>query len=210
MNSIEFFKRKRKLWTWIQIVILAIFFMWFVQDVARQTIAISLVSLLWGVKLFLYTLPQPLIWAVFLMLGAFLLLKSLLPTQPLQAQKRIKTSENRGKVKQLADLIQLANQSEYSRRKLAQYVSGVALDMLEFERQASRTQLSQALRDGSLGIDPEIQQYFQAALARKSSPPSSGLRAKIHEKFAAQKQRTPLDLEPDTILRFLEKQLEGT
>lgn len=148
MNSIEFFKHRRKLWTWIEILVLAGFLMWFVQDLARQTIAISLVSFLWGAKVLLYTLPQPLIWTVFLILGAFILLKSLIPVQPFQAQKRIKTSENRGKVEKLTDLIQLANQSEYSRRKLAQYLSSVALDILEFEKQDSREQLTQALQMG--------------------------------------------------------------
>lgn len=209
MNIIEVLKQKRTLWTWIQMLILAAFLMWFVQDLARQTIAISLVSLLWGGKLLLYTLPQPLIWSIFLILGAFILLKSLIPAQPFQAQKRIHASENRGKVEKLADLIQLAKQSEYSRRKLAQYLRTVTLDILEFERQDSRTQIYHALQSGSLEIDPEVRQYFQTALARKSISPSSGIRAKLHERFAAKKQQTPLDLQPVTIIRFLENQLEG-
>lgn len=209
MNIIEFFKHKRKLRNRIEMLILAVFLMWFVQDLARQTIAVSLISLLWGVKLLLYTLPQPLIWAVFLIFGAFILLKSLIPPHPFQAQKRVEASEHRGKVEKLTDLIQFANQSDYSRRKLAQYLSSVTLDVLEFEKQESREQLSQALQAGSLELDPELRQYFQAALAKKSSVPSGGMRAKIHDKLVPQKQRSPLDLETETIIRFLENQLEG-
>ncbi|GAK58065.1 hypothetical protein ANT_09560 [Candidatus Vecturithrix granuli] len=209
MNIIAFLKRKQRVWTWIQILILAAFFMWFVQDLARQTIAVSLVSLLWGAKLLLYTLPQPLIWGVFLVIGTYILLKSLIPSQLFQSQKGGTVSETHGKVEKLADLFQLANQSEYSRRKLAQYLTTVTLDILEFQRQESREQLYRALQTGSLEIDQELRQYFQTALAKKTVSSSTGLWAKIHERFAAQKQQTPLDLEPVTIIRFLEDQLEG-
>lgn len=209
MNMIALLKRKRRVWKWIQILILASFFMWFVQDLARQTIAVSLISLLWGVKLLLYTLPQPLIWGVFLMIGAYILLKSLIPAQLFQSQTRVLAPETHGKVEKLADLIQLANQSEYSRRKLAQYLTTVTLDILKFQRQESREQLYQALQTGSLEIDQELRQYFQTALTKRNVSSSPGLWTKIHERFAARKQRTPLDLEPITIIRFLEDQLEG-
>lgn len=209
MNIIEFLKHKQRVGTWIQILILAAFLMWFVQDLARQTIAVSLISLLWGAKLLLYTLPQPLIWGVFLVIGTYILLKSLIPSQLFQSQKQVTVSETHGKVEKLADLIQLANQSEYSRRKLAQYLTTVALDILEFQRQESREQLYHALQTGSLKVNHELQRYFQTVLSKKSSSPSIGWRARIHEKFIAPKQRTPLDLEPVTIIHFLEHQLEG-
>lgn len=209
MNIIEFLKHKQRAWRWIQILILAAFFMWFVQDLARQTIAVSLVSLLWGAKLLLYTLPQPLIWGVFLVVGTYILLKSLISSQLFQSQKQIKVSKPHGKVEKLADLIQLANQSEYSRRKLAQYLTTVTLDILEFQRQESREQLYHALQTGNLEIDQELRKYFQTALAKRNVSSSTGLWAKIHERFAAQKQQTPLNLEPTTIIRFLEEQLKG-
>lgn len=209
MNIIAFLKHKRRVWKWIQILILAACLMWFVQDLARQTVAVSLISLLWGVKLLLYTLPQPLIWIAFLVIGGYILVKSLIPSQLFQSQPQVAASETHGKVEKLADLIRLANQSEYSRRKLAQYLTTVTLDMLEFQRQESREQLYHALQTGSLEIDQELRNYFQTALTKKNASSSTGLWAKIHERFAAQKQRTLLNLEPVTIIRFLEDQLEG-
>ncbi len=189
------------------VLLLIFFFMVFPKGLAYRTIVVPILYVLWVTELALRIIPQPVVWAIFMVLAFIILVKSL--SNPQKSRRRIYKPATRhlGRVEELAKLIQFSRKWSYSRWNLAHHLAELASEILAFRERCTSKQIQERLEDGVLKANWDIRAYFQAGMKKEMSW-QTGLFSKIKHWRRSQELRSPLDLDPENAVHFLEDQLK--
>jgi hypothetical protein len=100
-------------------------------------------------------------------------------------------------------LLQRTNKDVYYRWQLAHSLQRLTVEILTHNERTTIKEIRQRLSDGKLDILPEIQAYLLAGIVSIGhfSEPKSRFRLR-------KKQSTPLDLNPELVIQFLEDQID--
>jgi hypothetical protein len=162
------------------------------RDFVRGNVIIPFLKVL----RFLDDLPQDLIWFFFIGIILFFAYKTLIKWKIPWSKSRRTQVKNQGQIEVLAELIRKANQGDYFRERLAQYLGDLTLNILAHRERLTPEIMKERLKSGTLDVPPEILVYLQAGLIWDSP----------HHR---RREKTPqLDLDPKRIVQFLEHQLE--
>jgi hypothetical protein len=141
-------------------------------------------------------LPQDLIWFFFIGIILFFAYKTLIKWKVSGFKSRRTQVRNPGQIEVLAELMRKANQGDYFRERLAQYLCDLTLKILAHRERLTPEIMKERLKSGTLDVPPEILVYLQAGLIWDSPH---------HRK----REKTQLlDLDPGRIVQFLEHQLD--
>jgi hypothetical protein len=145
---------------------------------------------------FVDDLPQDLIWFFFIGIIVFFAYKTLIRWKMPGFKSRRTQVINPGQIEVLAELIRKANQGNYFRERLTQYLCDLTLKILAHRERLTPEIMKERLKSGTLDVPPEIMVYLQAGLIWDSPH---------HRKS----EKIPLlDLDTKRIVQFLEHQLE--
>jgi hypothetical protein len=172
----------------LTIVLLALL----LKDFVRGKVIIPFLKVL----RFVDDLPQDLIWFFFIGIILFFAYKTLIKWKIPWSQSRRTQVMNQGQIEVLAELIRKANQGDYFRERLEQYLCDLTLKILAHRERLTPEIMKERLKSGTLDVPPEILAYLQAGLIWDSPH---------HRK---REKTPPLDLDPKRIVQFLEHQLE--
>jgi hypothetical protein len=102
-----------------------------------------------------------------------------------------------------ANLLRRINKDVYYRWQLAHSLQRLTVETLAHNERTTIKEIRQRLSDGKLDILPEIQAYLLAGIVSIGhfSEPKSRFRLR-------KKQSTPLDLNPELVIQFLEDQID--
>ncbi|MEW5957726.1 MAG: hypothetical protein AB1801_08390 [Chloroflexota bacterium] len=181
-------------------LLLAVLLTWRLRDFVAEAL-VPLYYLYWVGRRLLETIPQVILWAVFLLVALLLAGGSLLRPPPGQSAGRRAASPRPNRIEAWVKLLGQADQETYYRWQLAQHLQELTLDALAHHQRLSLKEIRQQLAGRRLNLPPEIVAYLRASLtsfshfagpAKRYPPPPA----------------SPLDLEPERVIQFLEEKLD--
>jgi hypothetical protein len=184
------------------ILFLAILLTLVSHDFMREAMVRPLLYVLWVGRLIFESIPQIVIWAIFLFIALLVAGKSLLKKRSLSRQSQRPETIEPERIEAWLKLLHRANQEDYYKWQLAQRLQKLTLEALAQDEQLTIKQVRQHLVAGELGLPPEIQAYLEAGMTSFSHflGPQS--------RFRLRRQSSPLDLKPERVIRFLEEKLD--
>jgi hypothetical protein len=183
------------------ILLLAIFLTLVSHNYMREAIVTPLLYVVWVGRLIFESIPQIVIWAIFLFIALLVAGKSLMKNRPLSPQRQHPETIEPERIEAWLKLLRRANQDDYYKWQLAQRLQKLTLEALAFNERLELKQVRQLLSAGRLDIPPEIQAYLEVGMTSFSH--SLGARSR----FRLREQPSPLDLKPEQIIQFLEDRI---
>ncbi|MBW2062371.1 MAG: hypothetical protein JRI95_12550 [Deltaproteobacteria bacterium] len=166
------------------------------KDFVRQGIIIPFLKLFWSIS----SLPQDVFWFFFLGMAAVITWRSLNRWRLPRLEVHGPRMSQPGPIKNLTSLVERARHGVYSKERLARYLGELAIDILASRERLGVEVMKKRLKSGALDVPPDIRAYFQAGLTWDSSYFRKGTRKMLR----SQTQTTPLDLDPEIVVEFLE------
>jgi hypothetical protein len=180
------------------VLLLAAILAFMVQDIINQVLVKPLLYLFWVGRLILATLPQSLIWGVFLLGAVLITWANLFKRRRRGLRSPIRKAQPSGRVETWLKLIQQAQHETYYKWQLAQQLRKLTLGALAHDERLTRHEIRQRLATNALALPPDIQAYLQA------STTSFGYFSANKSRWLRGQPATPLDLKPEKIAHFLE------
>jgi hypothetical protein len=173
----------------------------------REAVVVPLLYVLWIGRLLFRSIPQSLLWALLLAVALLLATRSLVERKKRLRETRGAEAERTGRVGLWARRIRLTARGDYSRWGLAQHLGKLALEVLAHQERLSARQTRRYLETGELDVPPEIRAYLHARF-RPTPPRPIGIFSRLMQRRRLGVQVSPLDVDPEAVVRFLEGQLE--
>ena len=192
---------KRKLLPVLGILLIAGLLTLILQNHTRQLIS-PLLFMLWIGRLLLESIPQAVIWGIFIALALLIAGRSLLGRRAIQRSVRPTIAASPGRIQNWARLIEQAEQDAYYQWQLAQSLRELIMAVLAHHERLSPKEIRERLADNTLDLPPELQAYLQASMTSFSHLLGPKPR------FRSRAQSTPLELDPEQITMFLEEKLD--
>jgi hypothetical protein len=178
-------------------LLLAILLMPILTGLIREVVVIPLLYILWIGQFLVETLPQGVIWSLFVICLLVMMLISLAGKQRRRVRRPPIIITNQERIEIWLYLIRQAERDGYFKWRLAQHLQRLTVDAIAHYTDQTSRQTRQQLKQGLLDLPPELQAYFQTSLK-----PLGYLPAKRF--FAARATPpSPLDLDPIRVAQYL-------
>jgi membrane protein implicated in regulation of membrane protease activity len=189
------------------ILVLAALITLILGNFARESIAIPIYRFLWVSTLIFNSIPQALFWALFIAVALFLAARSVFKREKPTRKTPAPDMTYLKRVHVLTRWIQYAAHGTYFRQRLAKHLGELTVEILARRERLTREQIRQKLRDGDWDAPPEVRAYIQAGLS-PASLLSTNLLSRLTGRLRPGGHSSPFNLHPETIVQFLEEQLE--
>jgi hypothetical protein len=201
--------RTKTLLVLVAIILLLAIPLWLLLlDEVRQVLLGPLLPFVQAGQLLSQAIPQALLWALGLLLAGAVALRSLNWRPGPAPQRSTTTGGSTGPVRAWTHWLREQGQGGYFKKRLAHRLGRLAVQALApYERLTA--QQARRLLD-RLDAPPEIRAYLQAGFEPEPPATLTGSRilARLKSRIRVNTQRSPLDLDPEEVVRFLETQLE--
>lgn len=175
------------------------------RDLVRAVIVIPLLYLVWLGRLVYLSIPQSLWWAMFLTLALFLTAKSLSAKTRLEPPRQVELTRE-GRITAWARRLDRMKRGDYFRWCVARDLGQLGLELLAYRARISPGQRDVRREIEKLEAPPEIQAFFQAGLLLPSYRRAS-LLSRLVPWRRPNEPVSPLDLDPERVVQFLETQV---
>lgn len=181
--------------------------------VVRQFIAPFILRTVWRVYLMSDSVPQVMIWAIFVafipVLAAFVLIGELSGDVD---DTGLEVKRQRGRVSELRRMIRRSRRGPYFRRQLVRQMTELTLETLQQNERLTREEAKELLRDRQSPLTPDLQAYLdqgarRLTLVENDAPRSSLRRLLALFEDASNGSATP-DPELVALVTYLEQELE--
>jgi hypothetical protein len=170
------------------------------RNFVREVIIIPFLYIFWIGRFVVEAIPQAGLWSCFLIIISLILAIGLVDKQKRKSTLYLAGNLDEGRVTGWVKLIQQAETDHYFKWRLAQRLQKVALNVIAHQQGQSLKQTRQQLRQGELDISPEVQAYFQASLQSLGHLPAPKRFFRTNSPATS-----PLDLDPEHVIQFLEQ-----
>ena len=164
--------------------------------------------LLWYIDPYVTAIPQLIYWALLIFFALIMLASSLVGGEARRRRAWKKQTVRPGRVGTWLSWVQQASARssyrQFYRWRLAENLGMLARDVLAHNRPFRSGQGTGSLRAAEVDIPPEIQAYLEAGQTVEHLGRLSGLRRLLRLGARA----SPLDLDPEQVVRFIEEQME--
>ncbi|HJZ48384.1 MAG TPA: hypothetical protein VKE41_14505 [Roseiflexaceae bacterium] len=202
-----------------------------------EVVVVPLLLLWWVARVLYASVPQALLWGVFVAIAVLLLAKSLAwRNAPLSIAGSNAVAH--GRVANWSTWLRDSSRNDHARWRLAQRLSELAIELLAFREQCPPHEIQWRLEHGSLDVPPEMRAYLR--IGRSPYVPRPKPRRLEHETiiiakavrdrvFRALQSRSrssqleypvdvlahpphtnPLDVDPVLVIDYLEETLQRT
>lgn len=174
-------------------------------DLTREAIVVPIWYVIWIGQLLFHAIPQAILWALLFTIALVVAVRSLLKRPQFEEKPEIEPIST-GQVHALLRWIQ-SQEGDYFKHRLAQHLGGLTLETLAHQRRLTLREMRPLM--GSLDAPPEIRAYLQAGLT-PMLPRPGGLLSRLLHGLGLRRTTSPLDLHPETVVQFVERQLGVT
>jgi hypothetical protein len=178
------------------------------RDFVRENIVVPAAYILWTINLYLRTVPQALVWGLFLALVIFLGFQALLPPLPQRSQRREDRLAYQAPIQRELRFVRLALKGSYGRWRLAQRVRELALAALAQRDRISEDKVEQRLRLSPGYVPVDVAAYLETA-ARPIGVWADGFLRWARGRGAPEIPSSLSREEADRVIHFIEKELES-
>ena len=179
--------------------------------VFRVAVQEIVVEPLWNiivvVHLFLSYLPQELFWTLFILAALYLAGRSL-AGRGRPPRSRPTEMQYPGQVGAWARRIHLVARGDYSRWYFLQYLGKLIVSVLADRERLDPREIRRRLKAGELDVPPEVQACIQAEMAGGVPRRLPDVILRLWQRLKTRPQRASSDSDLETIVQFLEHQLE--
>jgi len=172
-----------------------------------DALVMPLLLLAWVAQVLYQSIHQALLWAV-LVLIAVVLVATSFPWSSAPLPSINPQAAARGRVANWSNWIAAAKRDDYSRWRLAQRLSQLAIDTLAFREQCSPQEITRRLNNGSLDIPPQLRAYLYAG--NMSYTPKFRQRRRFGRPAQSTAHPDPLAIDPQLVIDYLEHTLQQT
>ena len=183
------------------VIIIALILAFPLQDVIRKAIIVPLAYLWWALGVLYQSFPQIVVWILMVILIAFMLMGSLTTNKKRTPREGPKAKPSLGKVEGLAEGLVKMRRSTYYKWQIANRLGRLARDFLiqRGDRASTKDHSPLTGRDWhpSEPVDAYLDTGLLGSFADFPNPRWSFVRL----------EPTPLDIEVDDVVEFLESQI---
>jgi hypothetical protein len=186
----------------VSVVMLSAVLAFALRDVIQRTIITPALYLWWVTGIFYHSIPQIVLWAVMLFLVSIIAAGSILPKEKFRRSEGLQRKPVRGPIEDLAVWVSRTQGGIYYKWLVANRLGKVARELL-LERNGGHTSRSLQRLDGRDWNPPdEVGAYLESGLNGSFAdyPQSHWLWSKPNP--------TPLNLNPQDAIEFLESEME--
>ena len=175
---------------------LVLFFL--VDDFVREVLIKPILWLVWFLSLLIRSIPQGIFWVGFILFMLIITLSSLVGREKADFRSKRQSTRKLGNVEKWARLIEFSKTSSYSKWRLSQRLRRLSQKIL------SPNNDHNPFANGVSDLEPpdEIRSYFEA-----QQP--SGYSILDRFKPDAASSNGDLNLDPEVVIQYLEKSLDG-
>ncbi len=177
------------------------------HEFTREVLLSILLRLSWYARLYVDSLPQPILWAAFIAIAIVIAARSLLKRRSTPEVTPEVARIRMGRVYNLMQAISRTSEGPYFKWRLAQHLLGLTLETLAYGERTSPNRVRERLKSGALDIPSEIEAYLLTGMTPVLST-RSNLITRVKDAIFPTHQITPLDLDPERVIQFLEDRLE--
>lgn len=178
-------------------LLLALFLFLLVKDFIRTVILEPLLYVIWFIGLILESIPQGVIWVVFILVMLIIALVGFKKGEPKKSQSDQLLYSKSGRVEKLARILNRAQSDQFTKWRLANELKRLTRKLLTTPDEQKKSINYQALE-----LPREITAFFEVQQPTKSS---------IREWFGNREYdetETALDLDPEIVIQYLEKRMK--
>jgi len=168
-----------------------------------EVVVVPLLFLWWAAQVLYQSIPQALLWGVFVAIAVLLVAKNF-PASSVPPPPAAPQSVAQGRVADWSRRLHDSRRDDHSRWRLAQRLALLAIETLAFREQYTPQDISRRLRDGSLDIPPQVRAYLLAGSAPYTPRP------KLRRRFGQPTPADPLATNPQIVIDFLEDTVQHT
>lgn len=183
-------------------VVISVILAFFLQDVIRRLVVTPLAYLSWVFKLLISSIPQLFIWILLLGILILIIIASLVTWVPIRESREKASRAAAGPVESLAGWVQKKNEGNYYKWKIANRLGNLAREISSHQGNWRRQDSSREVDAPGQSLQESVQRYLDAGLEESfinyPLPPLPFMR----------KSETPFDLEVESVVDFLEDQME--
>lgn len=179
------------------------------RSFARDAIVTPVLHLLWLGHLLFQSIPQALLWGLLLVIALLVFARSLIKSQAPMGEVHKVERDRPGQVTVWARRIHMMSRGSYYEWSLAQHLRRLFLAVMAYRQRLSRERTRMLLEAGKLDVPPRIRLYLEAAREPTSLRPLN-LFSRLAQLLRLSRQESALDLDPETVVRFLEEQIGGS
>jgi hypothetical protein len=172
-----------------------------------DVVIVPLLFLWWAAGLVYESLPQALLWGVFVLIALLLVAKSL-PWESAALPAVDPGPASAGRVSNWSRFLRESGRDEHGRWQLAQRLSRLAVEALAFREQCPAQDISRRLDDGTLNIDPQLRAYLRAGSLPYA--PTPRYRRRFGRRAKDAPQADPLAIDPQLLIDYLEETVQQT
>jgi hypothetical protein len=182
------------------IVLAAILFAPLCRTFVREVVIIPFLYIFWIGKFFVDTIPQIIIWFFFVAILFLILVISFVGKRPESHRGPLPSQTTESRIGAWLKLIEQAREDDYFKWRLGQRLQKLAMRQLAHRNNDTVRDTRNRLRKGTLELPVEITEYFQTSLQ-----PLGNLSRPGRWKFWHRRSPSPLDLDPNVVVTFLEQ-----
>ena len=171
-------------------VLLALLF----QDFFREALVVPILYALWVIYLYVTSLPQAVLWGLFLGASLLIVLGGLGGSGRIRRRAGREDEDAPGRVSVWAERVQLARRGGYFQKILARHLGKLAIEALARRRRLEPDEIKRRLETDALDLPPEARAYLRLGLD-PSLPEDPRTRRALR------------DLDPEAVVRLIEEEI---
>ncbi|MFP3896340.1 MAG: hypothetical protein ACLFV5_05840 [Anaerolineales bacterium] len=175
------------------------------RDVVRDFVVVPLLYILWLARLFLQSVSQSLLWAIFLTFALVIIVRSLIEYKGRMQTTPKAGKGHQGRIQEMARQIELAERSDYFQYQVARRLGELLVGMVSHSKRPTPGMLQHALDE--LDAPPEVQVYLQTQALRALPPNRIPSFARIARLLRGNVHSVPPDADLESVVQFLEDRL---
>jgi hypothetical protein len=168
-----------------------------------EVVVVPLLYLWWSAQVLYASIPQALLWGLFVVIAVLLVAKSF-PWSTAPSAPAAPPAVSQGRVADWSRWLHNSSRDDHARWRLAQRLSQLAIETLAFREQCPPQEISRRLRDGSLDLPAQLRDYLHAGSAPFTPKPRQ------RRRFGQPAQTDPLAIDPQLVIDYLEDTLQHT
>ena len=173
-----------------------------VEGFVREIIVVPLLYVFWIARLFFASVPQFVFWLLFLVIALVVAGRSLAKRQVI-SRRRERESWEQGRIEGWLRMIEQRRSGGYFKWRFSHRLGILLLQALAYQERIDLRQARRRFEDRSLAIPPAVRSFLRAGMT-SYSPMGETTRF-----FRWQRQSSPLDLDPEEAVQFLEDVQNG-
>lgn len=166
-----------------------------------QAVIVPLAYLWWLITLYYHVLPQAGIWIVLIFIILFTAVRGLLMELPIGRTTLLKKKTSQGPVETLSALIHKTDQGSYYKWTIANRLGRVARELLDQREGRQLKQKFTRLNGRDWNPPQDVEAYLETGV--------NGSFADYPKRTWSRSPRTPLDLNPQQVIEYLESEMEN-